>query len=82
MHIVYKITREMKQNKMRLAGYIARMGKQGHAYRDLVGKPVRKKSLGRPTCRWENNIKMDLKKMGWEGVDCIHMRIRTSGVLL
>jgi len=31
----------------------------------LVGKPERKRPLGRPKRRWEDNIKMDLQDMGW-----------------
>jgi len=33
-------------------------------HRVLVGKPERKKTLGRPKRRWENNIKMDLQEVG------------------
>jgi len=32
-----------------------------------------KKPLGRPRSRWEDNIKMDLEEVGWEGVDWIHL---------
>jgi hypothetical protein len=35
----------------------------------LVGKPEGKRSLVRPGCIWENNIKKDLKEIIWEGVD-------------
>jgi hypothetical protein len=35
----------------------------------LVGKPEGKRPLGRPKCRSENNIKIDLREMGWEVVD-------------
>jgi len=31
----------------------------------LVGKPEAKRPLGRPRCRWEDNIKMDLQEVGW-----------------
>jgi len=34
-------------------------------YRVLVGKPEGKRPLGRPRPRWEDNIKMDLQKVGW-----------------
>jgi hypothetical protein len=34
-------------------------------YRVLVGKPEGKSSLGRPRCRWEDNIKMDLQEVGF-----------------
>jgi len=39
----------------------------------LVGKPGRKKSLGRPRRRWENNIKMDFQEVGCGGVELIDM---------
>ena len=35
-----------------------------NAYRVLVGKPERKRPLGRPRRRWEDNIKMDLREVG------------------
>jgi hypothetical protein len=41
------------------------MWEKRNAYRILVGKPERKKPLGRPRCRWVDNIKMDLRKIGW-----------------
>jgi hypothetical protein len=44
-----------------------------NAYKILVGKPVGKRPLRRPKSRWEDNIRMDLRKVGWEGVDCIHL---------
>jgi len=34
-----------------------------------VGRPGRKRPLGRPRRRWEDNIKMDLQRVGWGGVD-------------
>ena len=46
------------------------MGVKGSAYRVLVGKPERKRPLGRPRYRWEDNIKMDLRKWDWgHGLD-------------
>jgi hypothetical protein len=39
----------------------------------LVGKPEGKRPLGRPRHRWEDNIKMDLREIEWEGVEWIHM---------
>jgi hypothetical protein len=35
----------------------------------LVGKPEEKRPLGRSRCRWVDNIKMDLRGMGWSGLD-------------
>jgi hypothetical protein len=40
-----------------------------NAYRILVGKPERKRPLGRPRRRWVDNIKMDLREIGWGGMD-------------
>jgi hypothetical protein len=47
------------------------MGEKRNAYRLLVGKPEGKSTLGRPRCRWVNNIKMDPLEIGWGGVDWI-----------
>jgi hypothetical protein len=43
------------------------------AYSVLVVKPEGKRLLGRPRLRWEDNIRMDLREVGWEGVDSIHL---------
>jgi hypothetical protein len=45
------------------------MGEKKNAYRILVGKPEGKIPLGGPRCRWVDNIKMDLREIGWDGVD-------------
>jgi len=62
------------------------MGEMRNEYKILVGKPERKKPLGRPRCRWKGNIKMDLRGIVWEGVNwmhrCIWLRIGTNGGLL
>jgi hypothetical protein len=42
-------------------------------YRLLVGKPEGKRPLGRPRRRWVDNIKMDLREIGWDGVDWIDL---------
>jgi hypothetical protein len=43
------------------------MGERGGAYRALVGKPEGRRPLERPRRRWEDNIKIDLQEVGWEG---------------
>jgi hypothetical protein len=48
-------------------------GEQKDAYRILMGKPEGKRPLGRPRCRWEDNIKMELKEIGWGGMDWIDL---------
>jgi hypothetical protein len=47
------------------------MGEKRNAYRILVGKPEGRRPLGRPRRRWMGNIKMDLREIGWDGVDWI-----------
>jgi hypothetical protein len=47
------------------------MGEEGGVYRVLVGKPEGKTPLGRPRRKWEDNIRMDLQKVGCGGVDWI-----------
>jgi hypothetical protein len=49
------------------------MGKKRNAYRILLGKPEKKRPLGRPRRRWVDNIKMDFREIGWDGVDSIDM---------
>jgi hypothetical protein len=50
------------------------MGERRGAYRALVGKPEGRRPLGRPRLGWEDNIKMDLRKVGWGGgVDWIDL---------
>jgi hypothetical protein len=49
------------------------MGEMRNIYIMLVGKFEGKRPLGRPKRRWENNIRMDLREIGWEGVDIIHL---------
>jgi hypothetical protein len=45
------------------------MGEKRNKYRILLGKPEGKRPLGRPRRRWEDNIKMDFREMGWCGMD-------------
>ena len=61
---------EIKSRRMRWAMHVARMGERRGVYRDLVGKPEGKRSLGRPRRRCEDNIKMDIQEVvcvliGW-----------------
>jgi hypothetical protein len=48
-------------------------GEKRNAYRILVGKPEGKRQLGRPTRRWEDNIKIDFRYVGRRGIDWIHL---------
>jgi hypothetical protein len=48
-------------------------GERGKVYRILVGNPKRKRPLGRSRRRWKDKIKMDLREMGWGGMDWIDL---------
>ena len=56
--------RVAKSRQMRWARHVARMGEDRGVHRVLVGKPEGKISMGRPRCRWEENINMDLQEVG------------------
>jgi hypothetical protein len=49
------------------------MGKKKNAYRILVEVPEGKRPIGRPRRWWVDNIKMDLREIGWDGMDWIHL---------
>ena len=55
----------IRSRRMSWAGHVAHMGERRGVYRIMVLKPDGKRPLGRPWCRWEVNIKMDLL-----GVEC------------
>jgi hypothetical protein len=59
----------IKSRRMRWARHEARMGEKRNAYRILVGKPEEKRPLGRPRRRWVDNIKIDLREIGWDDMD-------------
>jgi hypothetical protein len=48
-------------------------GEKRNAYRILVGNPEEERQLGRPRRRWVDNIKMDLREIGWSCMDWIDM---------
>ena len=58
---------------MRWAGHVASKGGGREIYRGLVGKHERKRPIGRPRCRWEDNIKMDLQEVECGDVDWMHL---------
>jgi hypothetical protein len=66
-----EFNRIIKSRRMRLAGNVVRMSEKRTAYRLLVGKPEGKRPLGRPRRMWVDDIKMDLREIGWGGVDWI-----------
>ena len=76
------IIRVTKSRRMGWAVHVVRMGEMRGVYRVLVRKPEEKRPLGRPSCRWEDNIKIDIQEVGCGGVDWIELaqdmdRLRT-----
>ena len=63
------IIRVIKSRRMRWAGHVARMRERRGVYKVLVGKHQRK----RPSCRWEDNIKVDLQVVGCGGKDWMQL---------
>ena len=63
--------RVIKSIRMRWAGHVARMDEERGLYRVLLGKPKRKRPLGRLRRRWVDNIKMDLQEVGCGYMDWI-----------
>jgi hypothetical protein len=49
------------------------MVEKRNAYRTLVGKPEGERPPGKPRRRWMDNIKMDLREIGWVGMDSIDL---------
>jgi hypothetical protein len=67
------IIRMIKSRRIKWAGHVARTGEKRNAYRILVGKPEGKRPPVRPIPRWVDNIKMDLREIGWDGMDWIDL---------
>jgi hypothetical protein len=63
------IIRVIRARRMRWAGQVARIGEVRGAHNILVWRPEGRRPLGRPRRRWEENIKMDLREIGFGDVD-------------
>jgi transcription termination factor 2 len=77
LHNLYSspnIVRVTKSRRMRWVGHVARMEEGRGVRRALVGRPEGKRPpLGRPRRRWEDNIKMDVRKVGIDGANWIQL---------
>jgi hypothetical protein len=49
------------------------MGRKRNTYRILVGRPEGKRPVGRPRRRWVDNIEINLRERGWDGMDWIYL---------
>jgi hypothetical protein len=82
LHNLYSspsLIRMIKSRKMRWAGHVARMRAKRNTYRILVGNSEGKRPLGRPRHRWVDNIKMDLREIGWDGMGWYELDRSGSG---
>jgi hypothetical protein len=76
LHNLYSsliIIRMIKSRRMRWAGHVARMGEKRNAYRILVAKPEGRKPLGKSRRKWVDNVKIDLREIGCDGVDRVDL---------
>jgi hypothetical protein len=67
------IVRVIESRRMRWAGHGIRMGEGRGVYRVLARRPEGKRPLGRSRCRWEDNIKLDLREIGIDGANWIRL---------
>jgi hypothetical protein len=74
LHSLYSspnIVTVIKSRRIRWARHVARMAEGRGVYKVLIWRPEGKRPLGRPRCRWEDNIKMDFSEMGIDGINWI-----------
>ena len=80
MYRSLNIVRVIKSRRLKWAGHVARMEEGRSAFKILTGKPRRKRHLGRPRRRWEDNIRMDFEEIGINtGIGLIRLRIGIIG---
>jgi hypothetical protein len=71
LHNLYSSPSQVKEDEMGRA--CSTNGEKWNAYRILVGKPERRRPLGRPRRRWVHDIKMNLREIGWGDMDWIDL---------
>jgi hypothetical protein len=72
-NIYLALHKDIKELFIAYAGDVARMGEMRNVYKILVGKPEEKRQLKRPGLTWDDNIRISLREIQWEGVDWIHL---------
>jgi hypothetical protein len=63
----------INSRRMRWVWNVRRMGEMRNVCKFWCENPERKRALGRPRRRWDDNIRMNLGEIGWEGVDCTRL---------
>jgi len=77
---VHKLHSSLNENEV--YGHVSCMGVMRNAYKSLAGKLEEKNPLGRCKCKWENNIKTNLKEIVCEDADCIHLDQNVGSLVL
>jgi hypothetical protein len=72
LHSSRSIIGMTKSRRMKWARHVARMGETRNAYRILMVKPEGKRPVGRPRRKWVDNVKMDIREIGWAGMNWIN----------
>jgi hypothetical protein len=67
------IIRVTRTRRMRWARHVTCRAEMRNTHSILVGKSEEERPLKRPRCRWEDNVTIDVKEIGWEGVGSIHL---------
>jgi len=65
--------RIIKSRKMKWVGRVARRGGTRNVHKIVVGKAEGKRPIGRRRHKWEDNIRIDLREIGWEDVDWMRL---------
>jgi hypothetical protein len=76
LHSLYSspnIVRVIKSRRMTWAGHVACLGKGRGVHGVLGGGPGGRRPLERPRCKWENNVKLDLREIGIDGANWIRL---------
>jgi hypothetical protein len=73
LHDLYCSPNIVRVIKSRRMGWVVHVARMGEGIGALVGRPEGKRPLGRPRCRWENNITMDLGEIGIDGTNWIRL---------
>jgi hypothetical protein len=70
-HLQILLGRSIQENEV--GGICNTQGRGEKLYKILVGNPEGKRPLGRPRCRWEDGIRIDLREIGWGSVEWIQL---------
>jgi hypothetical protein len=76
------IVRVIKSRRITWAGHVEHMVEGIGVYRVFVRRPKGKRPVDRPRCRWEDNIKLDLREIGMGQTGFIWLRTGSRGGLL